>query len=598
VLIVVVQTCVRAFYGKDGFFSLDDFVFYTRAAGSELVDPSFLFEPYNGHLMPGSFAWVWISTAFAPLDFSVTLATMLVLQVLVSVAVLGVLVYMFGLRPAILVPFAVHCLTVFTLPSSLWWAAAVNQQPQQLAAALFLLAHLVYLRTGHRRWIAAACAALVVGLAFFEKTALIVPFAGVLTWAFFTPREGTKHGLRLALRRYCAAWISYLVVLLPYTVLYLAKARQDDRGWPESSSFLELFDFSIRKAVLPAVVGGPWQWAPTGVVDNNADPAFALQVVAVVIVAAVVWASMQVNRSAARSWGICAGYFVGLVLVLTVTRGAVIGTDVIGTEYRYLSDFALVLAVCGGLAFLPARFGPWWAPADEKERRTTPRLLTGRLPALVATVAVLAVVVNSTISTASFAERWTANPARVWVENAEKAVPELSAQDRYYDGVVPTAVVWQLLYPANLPSRILGPVGLRAKPLAPGEYRDVLWHFAADGRLETANVTGVTTRRMDEPDCLIRIDDKPRELELESTVFDWPWILQLEYRTERDGHLRIEAGDTRITADVFRVLQNDATILPTIYTPVNGGYDSVTLSADTEICLKTIKIGAPQPNEW
>src|SRR5690606_19370510 len=108
--------------------------------------------------------------------------------------------------------------------------------------------------------------------------------------------------------------------------------------------------------------------------------------------------------------------------VLTVTRGAVIGTDVIGTEYRYLSDFALVLAVCGGLAFLPARFGPWWAPGDGAGR-TTPHVLTGRLPALVATAAVFALIVNSTLSTAAFAERWTANPARIWVENAEKAIP-------------------------------------------------------------------------------------------------------------------------------------------------------------------------------
>ena len=54
-----------------GYFSLDDYVFYTRAGTLVACTTlSFLFSDYNGHLMPGSMVWVWLTTDLAPLDFT------------------------------------------------------------------------------------------------------------------------------------------------------------------------------------------------------------------------------------------------------------------------------------------------------------------------------------------------------------------------------------------------------------------------------------------------------------------------------------------------------------------------------------------------
>jgi hypothetical protein len=39
--------------------------------------------------------------------------------------------------------------------------------------------------------------------------------------------------------------------------------------------------------------------------------------------------------------------------------------------------------------------------------------------------------------------------------------------------------------------------------------------------------------------------------------------------------------------------------MQSVYAAVQGGYDSITLSAPGNgFCIKTLAIGSPQPNEW
>jgi hypothetical protein len=114
------QLALRAWIGYRGWFSLDDYVFYTKAAELPLFDHRLLLDAYNSHLMPGSMIWVWLTTRAAPLDFGVVMTTSLLLQVAVDVAVFFALRRLFGARKAILLPYALFLFTTISLPATLW----------------------------------------------------------------------------------------------------------------------------------------------------------------------------------------------------------------------------------------------------------------------------------------------------------------------------------------------------------------------------------------------------------------------------------------------------------------------------------------------
>lgn len=596
--ILLAQFVVRGVLGRHGYFSLDDFVFYTKASHSHLFDHDFLLTPYNGHVMPGAFAWVWISTKLAPLNYPVVLWTMLILQLIIGLLMWQVLRLMFGSRPAILVPLTLFAFSTITLPASWWWAAAVNQQPQQIAMLAALVTHILYVRSGRWYWAVGGPVALAVGLLFFEKTALIVPFVGVMTWMFFS--EGSPVGaLATALRRYWITWAGYLVVLVPYTLYYVSHVPNQSRADPTTADFVGLFDSVVRQAIIPGLVGGPWRWSDTGVVDSNASPDPLMQIVAFALVGGVVALSVLVSRVALKAWGLAAIYLAMLTVLLTVARGSIIGAVVIGSEYRYLTDFCLIIAVCGSLAFLPTVFRPWWkdeAPASSHDDMPT-HVVGLHVPTVVG-VLVGVLVAGSIYSTYLFADRWTHNPARTYAANATRTMKDLKPDDRLYNGVVPTKVVWKLLYPANLPTSMLGPVGLAAKPLKTGETTDRLMEFGADGTLQPARVTGVGTNLFESKDCLVDVHTKPRIIPLTSKVFEWPWVLEMTYVVDHPGTLDIHAGTTTTSAPIGTGAKGFGD-LQTVYAAVKGGYDSITLSAPGNgFCIKTLAIGAPQPNDW
>lgn len=599
VAILGTQLAIRATLGHGGFFSLDDFVFYTNASQSNLWNQDFLLTPYNGHLMPGAFVWVWVSTKIAPLHFPLVFGTMLVLQVIAGVLMYVLLRLLFGRRPAILVPLAVFAFSTITLPASWWWAAAINQQPQQIAMLAVLITHVLYVRSGRWQWALAGPVALAVGLLFFEKTAFVVPLVGLLTWFFLS--EGTAVGsLLTALRRYWVTWLGYLTVVLPFTAYYVSHVPSRARGTTSTESLVELFDSLVRQAIVPGLVGGPWRWSDTGVVDSNADPHPLMQLVAFVVVGAVVAISVTISRVAYKAWGLAAIYVIVLTVLLLVARGSVVGAIVIGSEYRYLTDFCLVAVVCGGLAFLPLTFSPWWRDDSDSEQThdPIPNHVSGfHVPSLVA-VAVVGLVASSTYSAYLFSERWTDNPARTYATNAQHTMKGLQPSDRLYDGVVPTKVVWKLLYPANLPTSMLGPLGLKARELEKNESTDSLKTFGKDGTLQAAQVSGVGTSLFESKDCLVDVQARPRQLPLTSKVFEWPWIMQIDYVADHPGTLDIVAGGTTTTATIGVGTKGPGG-RQSVYTAVRGGYDSITLTAPANsFCIKTLAIGSPQPNEW
>jgi hypothetical protein len=249
----------RAWVAWRGYYYLDDFVFMAKAVENHPFDPHYLLEPYNSHLMPGSYLWVWALTHALPFDYGAVVVTTMLLQAALAVLFYSLLRGLFGSTPLVLVPFAVFVLSPVTLPATLWWAAAVNQVPQQLAMVAVLLAHTAYLRTGRLRHGLAGPLALVGGLLFSEKTLLVVPLVAALTLLFFTQGTAWQRVLR-GVRRHLTLWLAYAAVAVPYAAYYLIAVPSPARHPGQGAGIVQLVMESFGRAVLPGLLGGPWTW--------------------------------------------------------------------------------------------------------------------------------------------------------------------------------------------------------------------------------------------------------------------------------------------------------------------------------------------------
>jgi hypothetical protein len=598
VALIAVQIALRAWVGYAGFFSLDDYVFYTRAAEQPLLSADYLLEPYNAHLMPGAMVWVWLTTQAAPLAFAPVVTVSLLLQLAVDVAMFVLLRRLFGGRAAILLPFAVFLFATLTLPGMVWWAAALNQLPQQLATLLALLAMLRYART--RRLIDAGLTvgAVALGLAFSEKTALAMPLVFAFTWLFLVGGPLVRSLWR-TVRRYWVIWTGYAVLGIGYLVGYAVAVDGPVRGGVSTAEGVELVDVVVRRALLPGILGGPWTWEPIGWVDSLADPHPAAQILAALVVVGGVAATMWFWRGAGRAWGLAAVYVVVELGLLLFTRVQDTGVVAIGAEYRYLTDLGLVVALALGLAILPVaaevRDGTpvVLRPRDRSARRIE------RLPVdrqAVATAAVLALVVSSTYSLATYRDRWADNPARPYFTHARTALDDVDPSTVLYDGPVPTAVVWRLLWPATLPSRLLTPTGAEFVAFQPGESTSALYDLDADGYLRPSNVTGIEAVPVPVSDrgCGWQVESDGVTVPLDNEAFAWDWIVQLEYSAATNGAMKLVAGDTKTEVPV-RAGNGTA------YVFVTGAVSDVrleTTGGPNVVCVDQLIVGLPQPAEW
>ena len=589
------QIVLRAWIGYRGWFSLDDYVFYTKAAELPLFDHRLLLEAYNGHLMPGSMMWVWLTTRAAPLDFALVTTSSLLLQLAVDLAVLFALRRVFGARKAILLPYAVFLFSTISLPGMLWWAAALNQLPQQLFTALALIAHLSYLSDRRIRSLLFAVASLIAGLAFSEKTVFAVPLMFALTWLFCTPGP-LVDGLVTAVRRWWVAWAAYAAVLVPYLIYYVVQVPTPAHSGATSRQAVDLLDVMLRRGILPGLLGGPWRWEPTGWVDSFAAPPAGLQLLAAVVVAAVVVGTARRRVNAYRAWLLAGLYLLALYVTLLLTRVQVT-TVALGAEYRYFTDFALVAALALGLATIRTRpdFVAGGKPVLGPIRPLTnvPGLDAEAVP-VAAAMAVGLLATSATYSAYTFGERWTANPGRPYFANARTAIAQLGPDDVVYDGSVPSEVVWRLLWPANIPSRLFRPIGLRATPMGEGVGTRRLLEFSQQGTLQDSRVSGPVSRPGKSTGCGYSVGTEPTRIPLTGDAFYWNWVVQFDLVARTDTTLSVQAG--RTTAEVPLAAGQRS-----LYVGVVGEVDAVTVSRQSDgpdVCVRSLIVGLPQPPAW
>ena len=164
--LVVVQAWSRAHVFGTSFFGEDDFALFSRAHQLGL-SRDLLLTRYTGQFIPGGFLLAWVDDKIAPLSWSFAVTQTLLLQALAAWAFWHLLRTIFGVRWAIVGPFALYVLTPLTVPAYNWWTAGLEALPVHICLPMALAAHVTALRTGRRRAGLAAVAWTVLGLVFF-----------------------------------------------------------------------------------------------------------------------------------------------------------------------------------------------------------------------------------------------------------------------------------------------------------------------------------------------------------------------------------------------------------------------------------------------
>ena len=573
------------------YFRQDDFGILDRAATSGF-SWNYLMGiggAGHGHLMPIGLAISW-ALARAPLyDWLLASIVIGVLVTAASLALLRVLVTLFGGRPAILVPLAVYMFGPLSLGAVGWWSAALEVLPLQLAIFQATGAHVRYLRSvslGRGRWrhAVAAAAWLAIGMASADQGALVPLLLLAITAGHVVPGRWT-HAVRQAVTSYWRAWLSYGVVLACYCAVFFVQLGRSGLRPAGPGLASRLYQFAgtlIGQAALPGALGGPWRWLASGFAQ--ASPPTALEYLSWAVAALVVGVSCLYRMRAWRAWAILAGWVVAADIVPVAIAGfGTLPAASLGAQTGYLSDTTAVLALCLGLAFLPLA-GPQAADVP----RPLPRPVR-----VVTLLAFCAFAAGTVVSRQAFAAASPAAAARSYIVTARFAIGAAPRGTVIVDGPTPATVMNPVFFsPAQgYTSQVIGAL--------PGPARADRWTLALDGviadpmmfddrgQLRPVAVLGPASR----PGGCRDVTAAGTSIPLDGSLYRWPWTARLSYSGPA-GLLAVSFGGTpnQVRLPAGRHV---------VYVPLVGDGSTVSLqfAGDTSraLCVTAVTVGSLHP---
>ena len=241
-----------------GYFYWDDLILIGKAGTHNLLSPSYLFDDHDGHVMPAAFLVAGTITRLAPLDWTAPAISLLVLQLLASLALLRALYVIVGWRPVLLIPLTFALFTPLAVPGFAWWAAALNSLPTLAALAWVCADAILLVRTGNRRYAVTGVLVYFGGLLFFEKAA-VIPFVAFAVAALLCHVQGDRSALLTVWRAGLRLWMAALVLTVGWIALYLAVVNQQRWSFDLSMTW-DLLLRSITHGIVPGLAGGPWHW--------------------------------------------------------------------------------------------------------------------------------------------------------------------------------------------------------------------------------------------------------------------------------------------------------------------------------------------------
>ncbi|WP_446323454.1 ArnT family glycosyltransferase [Actinoplanes lutulentus] len=602
--LIVVSVAWRAVIAVRGYFSQDEFVIAARAIDTGLT-PGFLFEVFNGHLMPGGLLLAWLLVRVDGLAGWPWALMLVVGQAAVSVAFYLLLRTL--LRPgwALLVPLSMFLFSTLTLEVSSLWMVGLLILPVQLSMVLAIAAQMRYARTGRHRYAIHVVLAVLLGLAFDTKALLTVPLLFVLAAALFCS-GGLISSIGEAIRRFWVGWVSLTVLCLAYLPFYLTRPVPELEQNTEPGNIVNFIRDLIGVNLVPALVGGPWRWTHAGdgpplIFTPTPGVWLAWAVLLVVVVVTV-----RRRAVARRAWLTLLSFVAIVTGLFVVTRlGTSLGS-IAGLVPRYLSDVAVVAALCVGVALLGLR------NADAQGRTTVvPQDEPGAVvsqhepgaaaspPPVRGTVAyamrVAAAVVVAILAAGNlwsidrFNDVWATKDGREYLSTAQDELAGAPPGTAMVDNIVPDRVVAGYFHPDNLQSHFFR--AARLKPVFVTEAVQASM-FDDKGRIRPAIVDGLDIVPGPVADCGHRIaSGRALRIPLEGTAQDWPWWIHIGYMSSGDSTITFRMGESTHTFEARRGLSQ-------IFFQLQAQGDAVELRANdpnVTLCTQQITVGRIGP---
>lgn len=575
-VLLVAQLAFRTWAAWSSWYFLDDLIILRQLAEGDEWD--YILEPVNGHFAPVAKLVYWGIGSIDPLAWWPAAVVLVVGQALASAACLWMLVSLFGARRGILPPFALYLFLSLSIPSYMWFGAALQQLPLQVALCVAVGAWVRHARGDGLRWLGLCLTSLVVGLLFWEKTLVVLPLLLYLSYAYFTS-GGPVSRLR-GLRPQGLGLVAVLGIGVAYVAYYVATVpSQFAAVTPELAG--DLAETMLASTLASGLVGGPWQWQVPAPPNAFADPpSWAVHCAWVVVVAVVAYAWLRRIRTG-RALLLFLGYVSGTFLLVLTGRASALGAT-LGTDSRYLSDIPLVAALCLGLAFVDLPGAP-----GSSALRVEPRIHAA--PRSVGAALLVVVLVGSLVSSLGYVRPWHEdNAARPFFDRFRTEI-EARGRTDMVDRVVPEDVMSQLAAPANN-FEFLAPLVTDAVHFP--EVSSDLAIVGDDGSLrQVAIERGVDSLPGPVPGCGWRVIERGRRIPLAGDAFDYVWWARIGYLSSQDSSVTVSAGSTSVQTRVRAGLNN-------LYVLLEGGFGHVTidgLDPGTTLCVDTIEVGQPEP---
>ncbi|OKK01712.1 hypothetical protein [Amycolatopsis sp. CB00013] len=546
-----------------GSLAQDDFVITYHAAKAGPFDFGYFFQDYHGHLAPGGFLLADVLTAWAPLNFAVLMAPVLLMQAAASVLLWAVLVRCFGRRWGILVPFTMFTTSTLLLVPTLWWAYAIQIAPVLLAATAALHAHVRYLADGGR-WAIATVAWTVFGLAFYEKAVFIpVLIAGITVL------------LGISLRRHLVLMGVLAAVLAGYAAVFLTltTSQVGQGGGPVTvGTVADMTGRMLGDTLIPGLVGGPWSGPGPGA-TFAASPVVVRIVLLLVAVAVLAFGIRVGGLRARKAWILLGLVFVADIGLSAATRLTEVGPE-LGSDPRYVADLALVVALCLAFAFLEPK------PLD---RPSDPVLSSAKRP--VALALCLALIASSAVGFSRLAPGLRFEHSRDFLANARASI-ERDPDLVLFDTAVPNDVLHGWFGENARASRVVG--------LIPGFQFDQPTSRMSllDDSGTARTITGVepVSRGLPGPvpGCGYTVGEQLVRVPLDTPVLG-RYLLRIDYFTSDGGEGFVDRDGTRVPVWFQPGLH-------TMYLPIEGLFDKVGFQLSAKgapVCVAKVDVGRP-----
>ena len=557
-----------------GFFHMDDY-FYLADASAPFND--YVVQIYNGHLMPAQFAIVWVSQAIAPMSWGVAVVVVTILWGVTLATAVILMRSLFGSSAWGILAITFLAFAPLLTTVTVWYASALQILPWAITFMAMLYFAARHARDPQWRWLAGALVAFAVGLAFWEKALLYLPVVLWLAWRFW-PGTG-RWGLGGMGRRWWLPGLS-LPLAVVYGLTYLALQPEAVlRSQPSGEQFWESVRITLGDVWIPGYFGAPWTGFTEALVPGSTS-SWWLFLVAVEVVVALVLVSLARWRPAWNAWLIIGAYALVTVLLFVFGRINVFGI-VLAIDPRYVEDLFVVGAVVLPFAFVRPVGSPLPSP------RALP-WLPRQVPDWLQLTGLLVLANLLLLPSIAVGRTWHDFPARDFIAHTREV-----AADRpgivIVDRKVPEMVMSGLFLERANASYVLSGARL---PIAWNGAGSELYLLDDDGRVRPVQIAASSTSVPGfDGACGYRVFEGPTRVELDSTLFEWTWLGQIDYLSAGSGNLQVALDGASVSVPVTEGAG-------TVKFVVVGGGDTlmVTPPEGVGVCIAKAVLGQDGPS--